>query len=128
MPAVHHLLNPRCVQEMKSYRVLLSKRSVGEGSCPSQTRKMTVAHRASKQAKLALTCPQRTGIDFKGAHLPCPPLPSHGAASSGKWGRKRKSRLFLVYCVLLPGLGLTLALKGLSWWFWPLGTVLATTD
>ena len=54
MPAVCHLLNPTCVQEMKSYRVPLSEGLAGEGSCPSQTRKMTGTLNALEYAEQEL--------------------------------------------------------------------------
>lgn len=54
MPAVCHRLNPTCVQEMKSYRVALSEGLAGEGSCPSQARKMTGTLKASEYAEQEL--------------------------------------------------------------------------
>lgn len=74
MPAVCHLLNLTCIQEMKSYRAPLSEGLAGEGSCPSQTRKMTGTLKALEYAEQELAALESRASAFSFIFANAPPL------------------------------------------------------
>lgn len=129
MPAVCHLLNLTCVQEMKSYRVPLSNGLAGVRHVAQPDKKRwRVAFQASKYAKQELAALESGALVFGVFLLFCffsNPYPSPAfdiPTKLGELGRERKLMLPSAFVKFREArCQLLWALQEPRWGFYPLG-------